>query len=31
MGHAGWLVSEGNYMKTIRWGDDVTEYYVIYE
>ncbi len=31
MGHAGWLVSEGGYMETIRWGDDTTEYYIIYE
>ncbi len=31
MGHAGWLVSEGRYMETIRWGDDETEYYIIYE
>lgn len=31
MGHAGWLVSEGRYMETIRWGDDSTEYYIIYE
>jgi len=31
MGHAGWLVSEGRYMETIRWGDDGTEYYIIYE
>jgi len=31
MGHAGWLVSEGRYMETIRWGNDATEYYIIYE
>ncbi len=31
MGNAGWLVSEGKYMETIRWGDDSTEYYIIYE
>ena len=26
MGQAGWLVSEGRYMETIRWGNDDTEY-----
>ena len=26
MGDAGWLVSEGRYMETIRWGDDPTEH-----
>ena len=31
MGQAGWLVSEGHYMETIRWGNDDTEYYIIYE
>ena len=31
MGHAGWLVSERQEMETIRWGNDVTEYYIIYE
>lgn len=31
MGVAGWLVSEGRYMETIRWGNDETEYYIIYE
>ena len=31
MGDAGWLVSEGRYMETIRWGDDQTEHYIIYE
>ncbi len=31
MGDAGWLVSEGRYMETIRWGDDPTEHYIIYE
>ena len=31
MGQAGWLVSEGRYMETIRWGKDDTEYYIIYE
>ena len=31
MGEAGWLVSEGRYMETIRWGDDGTEHYIIYE
>lgn len=31
MGQAGWLVSEGRYMETIRWGNDKTEYYIIYE
>lgn len=31
MGEAGWLVSEGRYMETIRWGDDGIEYYIIYE
>lgn len=31
MGQAGWLVSEGRYMETIRWGSDETEYYIIYE
>ncbi len=31
MGRAGWLVSEGRYMETIRWDDDTTEYYIIYE
>jgi len=30
MGQAGWLVSEGRYMETIRWGQDDTEYYIIY-
>ena len=31
MGQAGWLVSEERAMETIRWGDDNTEYYIIYE
>ena len=31
MDDAGWLVSEGRYMETIRWGDDGTEHYIIYE
>ena len=31
MGEAGWLVSEGRYMETIRWGNDDTEYHIIYE
>ena len=31
MGDAGWLVSEGRYMEPIRWGDDPTEQYIIYE
>ena len=31
MGQAGWLVSEGRYMETIRWGDDGTDHYIIYE
>ena len=30
MGHAGWLVSERQEMETIRWGNDETEYYIIY-
>ena len=31
MGQAGWLVSGGRYMETIRWGGDGTEHYIIYE
>ncbi len=31
MGHAGWLVSERREMETIRWGDNETEHYIIYE
>ncbi len=31
MGQAGWLVSEGRYMETIRWGDDGIDHYIIYE
>ena len=31
MGYAGWLVSEGRYMETIRWGNNDTECYIIYE
>lgn len=31
MGPCGWLVSEGRYMETIRWGSDGTEHYIIYE
>ena len=31
MGEAGWLVSELRCMETIRWGNDRTEYYIIYE
>jgi len=27
----GWLVSEGRYMETIRWGNNGTEHYIIYE
>lgn len=30
MGQAAWLVSEGRYMETIRWGDS-SEHYIIYE
>lgn len=31
MGEAGWLVSELRCMETIRWENDRTEYYIIYE
>lgn len=31
MGEAGWLVSKERCMKTIRWGNGPTEYYIIYE
>ncbi len=31
MGQAGWLVSERQEMETIRWGNDETEHYIIYE
>lgn len=31
MGAAGWLVRELQCMETIRWGNDGTEYYIIYE
>ena len=31
MGEAGWLVGELRCMETIRWGNDDTEYYIIYE
>ena len=31
MGHAGWLVSERREMETIRWGNDGTIHYIIYE
>ena len=31
MGDAGWLVRELQCMETIRWGNDETEYYIIYE
>ena len=31
MGDAGWLVSERHEMETIRWGNDGTEYYIIYD
>ena len=31
MGHAGWLVSERREMETIRWGNNETEHYIIYE
>ena len=31
MGHAGWLVSGRREMETIRWGNDETEYYIIYK
>lgn len=30
MGGAAWLVSEGRYMETVRWGDG-PEHYIIYE
>lgn len=30
MGEAAWLVSEGHYMETVRWGDS-PEHYIIYE
>lgn len=30
MGPAGWLVSEGRYMETIRWGSNGTEHYIVY-
>lgn len=29
MGEAAWLVSEGHYMETVRWGDSA-EHYIIY-
>ncbi len=31
MGQAGWLVSERREMETIRWGNNETEHYIIYE
>ena len=31
MGRAGWLVSKRREMETIRWGNDETEHYIIYE
>ena len=31
MGPAGWLVSERREMETIRWGNNETEHYIIYE
>lgn len=31
MGEAGWLVSERREMETIRWGNNETEHYIIYE
>ena len=31
MGPAGWLVSERREMETIHWGNDETEYYIIYK
>ena len=31
MGCAGWLVSERRVMETIRWGNNKTEHYIIYE
>ena len=31
MGCTGWLVSEKQEMETIRWGDNETEHYIIYE
>ena len=31
MGQAGWLVSKRREMETIRWGDNETEHYIIYE
>ena len=31
MGHAGWLVSVKREMETIRWRDNETEHYIIYE
>ena len=31
LGCAGWLVSVRRAVETIRWGDDNTEYYIIYE
>ena len=31
MGCAGWLVSERREMETIRWGNNETEHYIIYE
>ena len=30
MGDAGWLVSELREMEAIRWGNNDTEYYIIY-
>ena len=31
MGEAGWLVSELRCMETIRWGNETTEHYIIYD
>ena len=30
MGEAAWLVSEGHYMETVRWGDSA-EHYIVYD
>lgn len=31
MGHAGFLVNELRCMETIRWGNETTEHYIIYD
>ncbi len=31
MGPCGWLVSEGQYMETIRWDGSDVEHYIIYD